>query len=269
MSWKSIVITGLLCVVASSAWADPQLRVIADGTDGGNQKWKLQVQPDAATLWSNPQLGDAEGASLAVEADLTFSSNVVSATPTASLPDLNNGNNPFTSTITEGVVTDGMTVFAAVGGPATADPLFAPFPGDTNMDNMVTLGDFSALGANWDPGMTMPGKTRAEGDFNGDGFVTLGDFSALGANWLQTFWIDAANITTTGTGGSVNWGGASVLGGEYTSSRVAQAGVNYDGLTGSLSLGSGSGAVSGSAVPEPSSLLLLLCGGLALVPRRR
>jgi hypothetical protein len=281
MSWKNIVFTGLLCVVASTAWADPQIRVIQNGMDGGNQKWKVQVQPDGPLLWSNPQLAGAEGASLALQLDLTFSSAVVTAAPTSALPDLNNGNNPFLASdaVSEGIAIDGSTVYAAVGGPYAGDenavppippdPLFMPFPGDTNMDNTVFSSDFSTLAGNWDPLHTGAGVTngRADGDFNSSGFVDSSDFSTLAGNWNTSFWIDVLDVTTTGAGGTVSWGGQTVLDGtaqEFTSSRIAQAGVNFDGISGS----SGAGSLGTGAVPEPASLVLLVCGTLMLGGRR-
>jgi PEP-CTERM motif len=259
MSWKSIVITGLLCVLASPVLAVPKIRAITDGLSGANQKWKIQVQPDVNVLWNNPDLAGAEGASLAAELDLTFSTAVISATAGAGLPDLNNGNNPFTAGITDGIVTSGNTVFAAVGGPASASALFKPFPGDANKDNAVTLGDFGLLSANWDPAMAHPGKTRSQADFTGDGFVTLGDFGLLSGNWLKEFWIDAVNVTTTGAGGTVSWGGHTAAG--VATAVIAQGGQSFPGLAGGFP-GAGGGSVSGGAVPEPASLALLFLGSI-------
>ena len=70
MSWKSIVITGLLCVAAAPAWAVPALSITNTGLDAtGNWTWNVIVTPTG-------------GSSLAVELGLreTFAgSQLVSA----------------------------------------------------------------------------------------------------------------------------------------------------------------------------------------------
>jgi hypothetical protein len=49
MSWKSLVTAGLLCVLASPAFAVPQLDVISSGLNAqGNWVWTVRVAPTAA-----------------------------------------------------------------------------------------------------------------------------------------------------------------------------------------------------------------------------
>ena len=277
MSWKILLCTGLLCVVASPVWAVPQVRVIQSPGGSPNQNWKIQVQPDAALLWSNPQIGGAEGASLDVEIGVTFSNAVMTATQGTLLPDVNPGNNPFTGAVSNGVVMNGSTVFAAAGGPVSPGPLFPPFPGDTNIDNTTNGDDFTTLSARWDPGhiCAAPGGVdcpagRADADFDGTGFVDGDDFTTLSANWLKTFWIDVADVTTAGEGGTASWGGQNVTpvggGPDYVGSRVAQAGSSFDGISGSS--GAASLSAGGGAVPEPASALLLVVGAIMLGGRR-
>jgi len=56
------------------------------------------------------------------------------------------------------------------------------FPGDTNIDGMVTIADFAVVQSNFGS----PG-TWIEGDFNGDGLVSIADFSLLQANFGASF----------------------------------------------------------------------------------
>lgn len=257
MSWKSIVCAGLLCALASPALAVPSIRVISDGLSGANQKWKVQVQPDGALLFNNPTTG-GEGGALAVELDLQFSTAVISATKGAAWNNgavLNPGFNPFAAdAVASGIVVSGNTVFAALGS-----DIFQPFGGDTNADNVVNPADFSTLASNWQ--MNVAGG-RSQGDFNNDGVVNPADFSTLASNWQKVNWIDALNVVTTGGGGNVNWGNRVVLDGtpdEFLSTRVAQGGQNFNGITGNMALGAGS---SIGAIPEPSSGLLFVLGAM-------
>jgi hypothetical protein len=286
MSWKILVCTGLLCVVASTASADPAIRVIHPDPGGVNNKitpvagtgnqWLVQVMPDGPLLWSNPQIAGAEGASLAVQIDAVFPSGVTNAVAGTVLPDNNPGNDPFNAdAVATGVTFSGSNVFVAVGGPVSPGPLLPVFPGDTDMDNDTDGDDFTKLSLGWDPlhtGAGVPGG-RADADYDSNGFVDGDDFTLLSLNWLRANWITVATVTTSGSGGQVMWGNQTVLDGtpqEFMSSRIAQAGQNFDGLTGmNTPPALGGASLSGGAVPEPASALLLALGTLMLGGCRR
>jgi hypothetical protein len=244
--------------------------VIQDGLDGSNQKWIIQVQPDGPLLRSNPQnVGGAPNGSIAVQIDAAFSTAVMSATAGSLFPFLNNGNNPFNvdDAISEGVVFSGNNVYAALG-----TDIVNRLAGDANADNKVDDLDFAILANNWDPlQMNAPvGGGIAAADFNNSTFVDDLDFAQIANTWTDELWLDAVNVTTTGGGGTVSWGGRTVLDGtddQFTSARVAQAGSNFDGLVGNA--GAGSLSAGGGAVPEPASLFLVLCGALMLGGGRR
>src|SRR5690349_18362457 len=75
MSWKSLVTTGLLCVLASPVFAAPSMNLVAGGTAAnghldatGNWVWTVQVTPDLALV------PDASGTPVAVEAGFTSTS---------------------------------------------------------------------------------------------------------------------------------------------------------------------------------------------------
>src|SRR5262245_12037869 len=71
MSWKSIVTTGLLCVVASPALAAPGFSSTLVGLDAqGRWYWDLSVDPDDA-LFTNPADHPDRGTGGSVAAELT------------------------------------------------------------------------------------------------------------------------------------------------------------------------------------------------------
>ena len=53
------------------------------------------------------------------------------------------------------------------------------YPGDTNRDHRVDIGDFGVLAANFNQSP----RTFDEGDFDGDGTVSIADFSLLASNF--------------------------------------------------------------------------------------
>jgi len=72
MSWKSLVTAGLLCVLASPAFAAPTMAIVKGGTqangnldDNGNWVWKVTVTPDLALV------PDASGTPVAAELGFT------------------------------------------------------------------------------------------------------------------------------------------------------------------------------------------------------
>jgi hypothetical protein len=85
MSWKSIVITGLLCVVASPVLAAPTVSASLLGLDtAGNWVWEVSVDPDD-TLFTNPANDSPDrgnGGSVSLEVGVSATGRgVVSAAP--------------------------------------------------------------------------------------------------------------------------------------------------------------------------------------------
>jgi hypothetical protein len=79
MSWKSLVTAGLLCVLASPAFAAPNMGIVSTGGTGnssghlnaaGNWVWTVQVTPDVSAA----TVGDTSGTPVAMEAGFTSSS---------------------------------------------------------------------------------------------------------------------------------------------------------------------------------------------------
>lgn len=296
MSWKNIVITGLLCVLASPALAAPAASAKVLGLDtAGNWVWQVNVTPDAAMFVDNPPNG--VGGSVAVEIAATASNrNLISAAAnTTNFPNANPGaavagfafwtgtdlgleanvaTNQLVAALgstyftaagdqeafrvhTERPTSTALTTTLALSGGyagstgrlaqsgANFDIVTGTFNravlgGNANLSNATDLGDLAILGANYElvPG---PGdKTWMTADFTGDGHTGLGDLAVLGANY-----------GTTGTP-DPNW--------------TIPGQLNIP-----VSPGAGSGGVSGGAVPEPSSLVLVGFVGLiaSLCGRRR
>ena len=330
MSWKILVCTGLLCVIAAPALAQPEVRVIEGPPSGGNQTWMVQVKPWGQHLFENPNrpgpdaffagqpspprqsmvdlsgytgVADPnglfhEGGSLGVEISLTSTNAVVagvhnsadwSVDPVVGNPSI--GNNPFIQDLSAGVScgVDGCDggLDNALGDPVagmTANQVFIslgsdvfdPFPGDTNADSRVDVSDTGIFGGNlgkdWSGNPADPrfDRGRRVADYNGDNKVDVSDTGVFGGGLGKTFWNTVATLTTMGTGGTVTLVNMNVdpVGGsaDYTSSRIAQGGANFDGLASGA--GSGSGALGAGGVPEPGSLVLVLLGALVGIGRR-
>ncbi|MEM9657974.1 MAG: PEP-CTERM sorting domain-containing protein [Planctomycetota bacterium] len=114
--WRFAGLLAVLLARSSPTRAEPAFSVRNGGANGGNQRWVVEVSPDA-NLFS--ETDDGQGGSLAVE--LTFEivgTALVSASANATdWPNENPGSNPFTSDVTEGVQVDLINnpVFASLG----------------------------------------------------------------------------------------------------------------------------------------------------------
>ena len=209
MSWKLLASVGLLCAVATSAFAAPTLTVADGGVVSGNQQWLISATPNVATFVPN--------SSLAAELDFTFHGSIVSFTVDSTFwnkPPIDNfpGNNPFTGTVTT-----------------------------TQIDNAPA---------------------------NDTLFIAAGSelFATATSHLIGT-------LVTSGVGGQLDWGGHTVLSGPnaYTQARIAQNGVNYDGITGSLTIPTPPactlvGDFNCNGIVENADLTLLLNNWSSAVP---
>jgi hypothetical protein len=298
MSWKSLVTAGLLCVLASPVFAAPAVSVTNGGLDAnGNWIWNVQISN------SNPiPTGDSP-----LAAELGFRETVASLISAAALnpgtnfDTVNPGKSIFgwevngtgTNNNPEGVQTNcasGCTVnvagnnpnsvFSALGsidfntvgphdyiqiitkGPHAASPAE---PTASRQTSITMSGAYSGNGrvaeatgastsTNYDTYSGTFSKTATPGDTNLTGGVDLTDFNTVlgnlgaGVHWQQ------GNFHGNGTGTTDLSDFNTVLG-------------NLGAPSGGASIGGG--LSSGGAVPEPTSVCLLVLGLFGMYAGRR
>jgi hypothetical protein len=292
MSWKSIVITGLLCVVASPALAAPALGTKLLGLDtAGNWVWQVNVTPDAALFSDNPPNG--VGGSVALEVGVTASNrNLISAgANTTNFPSANPGVADaawtFHTAADLGVEANVATnqVFAALGstyfttaGAKEAFRIHTQRPTNVATTTTLTLsggytgnGRLAQAGTNFDTvtgvvnGTVRPGNARLEPTIGGASFALL-----------------LASYEVTPGAANKTWANGDFNGDAHTNaSDFAILLANYNGVDpywtangiGTIGLatspGAGSGGIGGAAVPEPTSLVLLALGSMTAAFYRR
>jgi hypothetical protein len=300
MSWKSLVTAGLLCVLASPAFADPSVSVTNGGLDAnGNWIWNVQISN------SNPiPTGDSPlAAELGFKETVSSLISAAALNPGTNFDTVNPGkaifgwevNGTGTNNNPEGVQTNcasGCTVnvvgnnpnsvFSALGsidfntvgphdyiriitkGPHAASPAE---PTSSRQTSLNMLGAYSGKGrvaeatgastsVNYDNYSGTFSKTATPGDTNLAGGVDLTDFNTVlgnlgtGVHWQQ------GNFHGNGTGTTDLSDFNTVLG-------------NLGAPSGGASIGGGGGLSSGGAVPEPTSVCLLVLGLLGMYAGRR
>lgn len=285
MSWKSIVITGLLCVVASPVLAAPTVNAKVLGLDtAGNWVWQVNANADAALFADNPPNG--VGGSLALEVGATASGrNLVSAGANATNFTANNpGTAPaaftFWTAADTGVKANVATnqLFAALGstyfttgGDKEAFRVHTQGPTSTAATTTLTLsgsyggnGRIAQAGQNFDTVTGAFNQAVRPGNANLSGSVDVGDLGILATNFNTTGkrWQDG-DFTGNGT---VDVGDLGVL---ATNFNLADA--NWT-VAGAVNLpttpGAGGGSIS-AAVPEPTTIVMLLVGCLSALATRR
>jgi hypothetical protein len=288
MSWKSLLTAGLLCVVASPAFAVPTLKVTNGGLNASGQWiWNVTI---AATTGTSPvaaELGFRE---------TTAGAQLVSATAGAPFTGVNTqnpGTQIFTWETTDptangkpvGLQTN-LTldeIFAAMGSFADVPntdtqylTILTKGPTATTLTSTIqVLGKYAPGGGAGANGRiaeitTAPNatnynnfagnatRTAKAGDANLSGMVDVGDVGILATNFGA---LTGKNWTTGDFNGdgAVNVGDVGIL-----ATNFGQAGGSVSNLTIAGAPGGGSGSSLGvGAVPEPATLVtLVLAGGL-------
>jgi hypothetical protein len=278
MSWKSLVITGLLCVVASPVLAQGVPAITVVPTVGASTvSWAISVTPKVTGFVAN--------SSVAAELDFDFTGTINSFTLNNAFWNVggsNPGNNPFTGTNTETVIDNAPandTIFIAAGSElfATATPQLLGTLVTQGTTGTLKLGGRTAAGhqtsriaqggTNYDGiigqwSANPPVELR--GDTNNDGIVNGFDIDPF---VLVLTDLPAYQAAFPGVNG------------------VARADINQDTIANGFDIdpfvvcvtnggcapgaGAAAASVGGSAVPEPTTALLCLCAASAVVCFRR
>jgi hypothetical protein len=277
MSWKSIVCTGLLCVIASPVLADPILGVdlvrdlggvpVLDPATGDWQ-WAVTVTPDASLFTTTDE---GTGGSIAIEIGITASGAALTgATVNAtSFPNENFGDSPyaFGENPADGLTIMGNQLFAALGSTffTTADPqqVFTFTTAGPTEVNLTT----SVL---WEG--AYGGNVRvAQGDDNFDDFsgtitktVLAGDATFDGdVDFLGDFLRFQNNLSPVGA--FKIWSEGDFDGNRLTNFFDFLILQNHLTDTPIPPPGGGAGAIE---IPEPGTALLLMVGLMFAAGRR-
>jgi hypothetical protein len=280
MSWKSIVITGLLCVVAAPAWATPGLVIDLVRSGGlpvldanGDWQWIVSVDPDETTFADSGPNGtppNTVGGSYAIEIglELTGASLVGATVNTTNFDHENFGDSPFAfgedpaDGLTIGSGADSNRLFAAVGSTFFSDG--AP----KEVMTITTTGP-STVGPNLTTGITWSGAYGgnariAEAGSNFDTFAGSIAKTVLGGDTNLNGTVNAGDLLTVLN--NINQAGKHWNHGDFNGTGVVNASdvlILLNNINQSLPApGGGSGSV---AVPEPASMVLAMLGACAAV----
>ncbi len=296
MSWKSLVTAGLLCVLASPAFAVPSLTISNGGLDGsGNWIWNVTVTPTAASTPVAVELGLRE---------TTAGSQLLTATKNATNFDTDNPGTVIFGweTLTDvdpgagvnnkpvGLQTNAATdeIFAALGSIDFATlqanevvVIKTAGPIDTRLGTTLqVLGKYGtgsvngrvaeitgASALNYSNFSGSASRTVLAGDANLSGGVTGADLATLAANFGQagSFNWSGGDFNGSTSGTEVTGADLAILAAAFGSSGGTNTPLTINGVAG------GAGSSLGS-VPEPASIALFglaLLAGMGFVRRQR
>lgn len=180
-----------------------------------------------------------------------------------------------TTTVTASVI-NGQIDYRGYGPGAAlgsgSESLSLILPGDANFNRVVDGGDYTIWADNF---LTGPGKTIATGDFSGDGIVDGADYTLWADNFLATG-DPFPGVLNSGANASISKVGSNykltlplvaaiaitVDEGDDTATTTDDIFVDFK-MSGTIVAFAPSPA-SATSVPEPSTLVLSLIGGLGL-----
>lgn len=291
MSWKNLVYAGMFCaLLAVPAMAQPTITIdlVRDGgglpmlDSNGDWQWVVQVVPDENMFTDpaddNPDRGT--GGSVALEGGVIASdAALLGAVPVAANFPEDNPGAAITGVTAAGpgVTTDGNTLTAFLGSeffndndadPNTDEPRDAVIITTEGPSTDGTLGStLDLVGAHGggarvaQAAQNFDGNTltiRAEplaGDFDLSGGVGGLDLAALADNFNLTGNWHEGDATGDGNIGGLD------LAALADNFNLNQAVISFPG--------SGAGLGGGSSIPEPSSLMLIVLGGMLAALRFR
>jgi hypothetical protein len=215
MSWKSLVSAGLLCVLASPAFAVPQLEIVSGGLNSsGNWVWNVRIAPTAAGTPMDAELAfkaTAGGAltNIANAAPAIWDTNVAGNAPAGFAWVVNHGSPPRPEGIEANCTGCTVTNTATLGG-------------DAETVVVGTLNEiFAALGS----------KDLVAGDLSTPAGTTIAASTPF-MTITQVGPIDGASTSTIALSGAYDGANASGHISEITSGTNSS---NYKNFTGSAS----------------------------------
>lgn len=185
----------------SGVHAAPSLSVTSLGINGGNREWRVSITPDASLFTVKPAgLGGSVAAEIGFNV-IGAGTSFVSGTKNAVAWPFNNpGNNPFTGTVTNGIVVNGSTLFASLGSEfftSGAPVVFLTLVTQGSGPTIVTWGGHTLLPST--PQQYSGGRLAQGGqnfnsilgsitsgspcDLNADGRVDGADVGAMYSSW--------------------------------------------------------------------------------------
>jgi len=220
MSWKSLVTAGLLCVLASPVFAQPNMALVAGGSTAsghlnpaGQWVWTLQVTPNLAAV------PDASGTPVAIELGLTSSStgavagqgNVIGA-----------ARNPAGGTGSFDTLNPGAVVFSS--WQTSTNGLL-----DASSNNRPTGLQLNAPGVGTTAGASYTTNSSVSGSAN-QVFAALGsvNFTTAGAKNVLDVTVDKPKVTIAAPITTTRLQTSGVYGTGSTNGRITQV----TGLTG-------------------------------------